>query len=140
MQLVKRRLRSLFGAAKHLGVWGFNISCLPVRYYHQKDAWMSGEILVSYLSTFNQKMKGKIISVLLLPDNAGCHPPDQLQGKFSNIKLVFLPPNTTSKLQQLDLGIISNFKVHYCRFLLQYVLAKIDTMTSATEIMKSINV
>ena len=35
---------------------GFNISCLPVKYYHQKNAWMSGEILVSYLhvTTFKE--------------------------------------------------------------------------------------
>ena len=127
---------------KRVAVCGesFNVSCPPVKYYHQKNAWMSGEIMVSYLTTFNQKMRGQKRSVLLLLDNAGCHPPDQLQEKFSNIKIVFLPTNTTSKLQPLDLGIICNFKLHYRRLLLQYVLAKIDTATTATEITKSINV
>ena len=90
---------------------------------------------MSYLTTFNQKMRGQRRSVLLLLDNAGCHPPDQLQERFSNIKIVF---HTT--LQPLDLGIISNFKFHYRRLFLQHVLAKIDTATSATEVTKSINV
>ena len=43
-------------------------------------------------------------------DNAGCHP-EHLQGKFSNIKVCFLPANITSKLQPL--GITQNFKLHY---------------------------
>ena len=84
-------------------------------------------------------------SILLFLDNAGCHPPELLKDKFSNIKIVFLPPNTTSlppnttsKIQ--DLGVISNFKVHYRRLLLQYVLAKIDTANTATEETESVNV
>ena len=77
--------------------------------------------------------------VLLLIDSAGCNPPEVLQG-YSNIKIVFLPANTTSKLQPLDLGIISNFKVHYRRYFLQYVASKNDTATSTSEVTKSINV
>ena len=79
-------------------------------------------------------------SILLFLDNAGCYPPELLKDKFSNIKIVFLPPNTTSKIQPLDLGVISNFKVHYRRLLLQYVLAKIDTANTATEVTKSVNI
>ena len=74
---------------------------------------------------------------MLLFDNAGCHPV-HLQGKYSNIKIVFLPPNTTSKLQPLRLGIICNFKIHYRRrLLLQYVIAKID---AANSVISSTNV
>ena len=81
-------------------------------------------------------MKSQGRSIL---DNAGCHPA-HLQGKYSNIKIVFLPPNTTSKLQPLDLGIICNFKTHYHRLLLQYVIAKIDTANCASDVISSINV
>lgn len=72
-------------------------------------------------------------------DNAGCHPED-LVGKFSNIKVCFLPANTTSKLQPLDLGIIQNFKVHYRHFFLRFVLSKIDQCDKASDVVKSINI
>ena len=55
--------------------------------------------------------------------------------------MIFLPPNTTSKLQPLDVGIIQNFKVHYKTLLLRYVLSKIDHSTcTAAEIVKSVDV
>ena len=109
-----------------------------MRYFSQAKAWMTSEILHSVLTVFNRKMSVEGRSVLLLLDNAGCHPED-LKGKYSNIKIVFLPANTTSRLQPLDLGIIKNFKVHYKRVFLHYVLAKIDTCNSASEVAKSVN-
>ena len=57
-----------------------------------------------------------------------------------NIKICFLPANTTSKLQPLDLGIMKNFKVHYRRFLLRYVLSKIDQCKTASEVTSSLNI
>ena len=118
---------------------GFNKSQLPVHYYDQSIAWMSGDILDTYLTSFNSKLRLEKRTILFLMDNAGCHP-EHLKGKYSNIKIVFLPPNTTSKLQPLDLGVIANFKTHYRRFLLQYVLAKIDGAVKATDVTQSINV
>lgn len=118
---------------------GFDKCQLPVKYYDQQKAWMTGEILDSYLTAFNSKMKAERRCILLFLDNAGCHPKN-LQDKYSNIKIVFLPANTTSRLQPLDLGIIANFKTHYRRLLLQYVIAKIDNASNATEVTSSINV
>ena len=100
---------------------------------------MTGEILKDYVTGFNIKMKAGKPSILLLLDNAGCHPPELLQDKFSNIKIIFLPANTTSKLQPLDLGVIKNFKVRYRRHFLEYVLAKIDAAATATDVTKSVN-
>ena len=35
---------------------GFDVRSLPVKYYSQSKSWMTGEILVDYLTSFNQKM------------------------------------------------------------------------------------
>jgi len=72
-------------------------------------------------------------------NNAGCHPPE-LKDRYSNIKVVFLPANTTSKLQPLDLDIIKNFKVHFKKLLLHYVVAKTDECFKASEVTKKITV
>ena len=103
---------------------------LPVRYSNQPKSWMDGEILHDILVSINRKLKVKGRSVLLLMDNAGCHPPDLVE-RYSNIKVKSLPPNTTSKLQPLDLGIIQNFKLHYRKLLMRFIVAKIEESTTA---------
>ena len=117
----------------------FDRHTLPVQYFSQTKAWMTGDIMVSILTKLNARLALNRRSILLLLDNAGCHP-DSLQGKFTNINICFLPANTTSKLQPLDLGIIQNFKVHYRHFFLRYVLSKIDECETASEVVKSVNV
>ena len=131
---------------KPIVIWKSNNPCcfkgvkktdLPVEYYSQPKAWMTGDILQKVLSTVNKQLNQRGRSVLLFLDNAGCHPPHM---NFSNIKIVFLPPNTTSVLQPLDLGIIKTFKVHYRKFLMRFVLSKIDTCASASEVVKSVTI
>ena len=80
------------------------------------------------------KQKRKI---LLFLDNAGSH---SREVKLQNIKLIFLPPNTTSVCQPLDQGIIQNFKFSYRGFILKNILSKMDEVRSASELTKSINV
>ena len=114
----------------------FDKSLLPVEYYSQSKSWMSGEILESVLTKLDHRLASTSRKVLLLMDNAGCHFED-LKDKF---KIIFLPANTTSRLQPLNLGIIQSFKVHYRRMLLQYVLAHIDQCDSATDVVKTVNI
>ena len=45
---------------------------------------------------------------------------------LSNVKLVLLPPNTTSAMQPLDQGIIACTKAHYRRQLVQWVIAEAE--------------
>ena len=118
---------------------GIKKSELPVDYYSQPKAWMSGDILHKVLLKIDKQLKSKGRSVILFMDNAGCHPPD-IKEKYNNIKIIFLPPNTTSVLQPLDHGIIKNFKVYYRKLLMTFILAKIDTCSSASEVLKSVSV
>ena len=98
---------------------------------------MDSTIMESILAKINRRLSGNGRNILLFIDNAGCHPSD-LRCKFSNIKICFLPANTTSKLQPLDLGIIQNFKVHYRNLFLKYVLAKIDHYSKSVNVLVAI--
>jgi len=89
-----------------------NKAHLPVTYFNQNNAWMCGEVMHTILKKLNGNLKLGAHSIILFMDNAGCHPED-LVGKYSNIKIAFLPANTIAVLQPLDLGIIKTFKV-YC--------------------------
>jgi hypothetical protein len=76
-----------------------------------------------YFSTIRKwknELRRKHRRILLLADNCPAHPHIQ---DLSDIKLVFLQPDTTSVLQPMDMGIIRSFKGYFRRFL---VLQLID--------------
>ncbi|XP_051789736.1 tigger transposable element-derived protein 1-like [Erpetoichthys calabaricus] len=52
--------------------------------------------------------------VLLVLDNAPGHPA-HLSDFNPNVKVVYLPPNTTALLQPMDQGVIASFKAYYLR-------------------------
>ena len=84
-------------------------------------------------------MKLENRNVLLFLDNAPVHP-ENLVGKYSNIKIVFLPKNTTSRLQPLDAGIIKNFKVKHRKKLLRHVIARISNDRNPSDIAKEVDI
>ena len=51
---------------------GVTKSQLPVLYFNQKKAWMTGDILDQILLKLNRTLRSNSRSVLLLVDNAGC--------------------------------------------------------------------
>lgn len=119
-----------------------NVSNLPVTYLSNKKAWITSEIFTSWINEFNSELRRKNRKILLLVDNAGPHP--HLLN-LTNIRLEFLPPNTTSILQPLDMGIIKNLKTFYRSIMMSYVLNAIEenlisTTTKATEISSKIDI
>jgi hypothetical protein len=59
--------------------------------------------------------------------------------EFSNVKLVFLPPNTIAGTQPLDSRIIRNFKVKYRKILLEFFLSHEDVI-ALVDAVKKVNV
>ena len=56
----------------------------------------------------------------------------------SNIKLVFLPPNTNAKLQPCDAGIIKAVKLQYRKKLLRKIAFAFDEVESTSSLAKKV--
>ncbi|KAJ1520378.1 hypothetical protein ONE63_003513 [Megalurothrips usitatus] len=87
-----------------------NIRTLPCTYANQRNAWMDSAIFETWLRKLDGKMRVEKRKILLFIDNCPAHP---VVNGLTNIKLIFLPKNTTSKLQPMDQGIIKNIKHYY---------------------------
>ena len=90
-------------------------------YKSNKKAWMTGLLFQDYLRRFDRHVNRP---VLLLIDNVPSHIDEGVQ--LQNVTIKPLPPNTTSKLQPLDAGIIATFKQLYRRRQVQWGLDQLD--------------
>lgn len=90
-----------------------NIRNFPMTYRNNNKAWMLTTLFQDWIREFDylisQKYRGQ--HVLLLIDNCTSHKLGDLE--LSHVDVHFLPPNTTSKIQPMDAGIIMSFKKHY---------------------------
>ena len=102
-----------------------NINTLPFSYFANRKAWMTSHLFTDVMKTLDQKMIAQNRKIILFLDNATCHSllPDT---NLSNIKLSFMPPNTTSLIQPLDQGIIRSLKAYYRKELVRMQIAAID--------------
>ena len=100
---------------------------------------MTPDVMLAVLKRFNRKLLFELRKVLLFMNNTTCHSKSMVDS-FSQIKIIFLLKNTTSRLQPLDAGIVQNFKVKYRKKLVKYVLAYINENSSATGIIKDVNI
>lgn len=105
-----------------------NMSALPVHYYHNKKAWMTTSIFQDWLEKLNRTFVSRNKKILLFVDNAPSHP----CLSYSNIKLCFLPPNTTSVIQPLDQGIIQAVKLKFRKLQMSHLLAMMDLKPTLT--------
>ena len=91
---------------------------LKVKYYWNIKAWMQTSIFNDYLKDLNNEMMKQNRNILLLLDNAPTHSISE-SINLTNVRVHFLPPNTTAFLQPCDAGIINSFKANYKKFFLQ---------------------
>jgi hypothetical protein len=97
---------------------------------------MTSVYLEQWLKSWDKALGLQKRKILLFLDNAPCHPLVSLK----NIKLQFLPKNTTSHLQPLDQGIIKTFKVYYRHKVLRRVINFLNEDRLASELAKDIDI
>ena len=102
---------------------GVNVDKLPVLYKSNKNAWMTAAIFEDWLRVWDKILGFSGCSILLLVDNCSAHPKLDL----ANIRLEFLPPNTTSIIQPLDQGVIRNLKGYYRSELVKLTLNRLES-------------
>lgn len=78
---------------------GVRVDQIPFVYYNNETAWQNRGTFGDWLRKFDLKMYDR--KVLLLLDNASSH---FVTYQCRNVKVYFLPPNMTSKVQPLDAG------------------------------------
>ena len=100
-----------------------NVRSLPTQYDANAKAWMTGAIFTKWVTKFDRKCQRQRRKVALIIDNCPAHP--KIQG-LKAVTLIFLPPNTTSRTQPMDQGVIRSLKHHYRKQVIGKHLRAID--------------
>lgn len=106
-----------------------NVKHMPVNYLSNTSSWMTAAFFSEWLKKFNNKILQQNRNIILFVDNCTAHP----MIKLSNIKLVFLPTNTSSVLQPMDAGIIKALKGYYRTKIIRRILAASSLRQSFTK-------
>jgi hypothetical protein len=108
------------------------VKSLPVDYKNNNKAWMTTAIFEPWLLKLDRKFHREGRKVLLFVDNCPAHP--KITEDLKSIRLVFLPPNMTSKVQPMDQGVIKNLKQIYRKKCVQRVIRNIETKKESHDI------
>ena len=120
----------VFGKAKNPRCFK-NIKFLPCRYRIQQKSWMDGKLLEEWLRELDRKFAFEGRNVAFVIDNCPAHPHiDNLKA----IKLYFLPPNTTSKIQPMDHGSICSLKVKYRENVVWKIIQSVEKKKTLSKI------
>ena len=118
----KRKL--LIGKSKRPRCFkGINMRTLPIIYCANRNAWMTSLIFQQWIMDWDVTLIREKRKILVLVDNCPAHPNIK---SLKNIRLEFLPPNTTSLIQPLGQGVIKNLKTFYRKELVQKIISAVD--------------
>lgn len=87
-----------------------HLNHLPCWYFSQKKSWMDGILFEEWVHGIDREFTNERRKIILLVDNCLAH--TNIDNLVS-IEILFLPPDTTSKLQSMDQGAIRSLKSHY---------------------------
>ena len=76
-----------------------NTKQLSCRYWNEEKNWVTGDVFREWVRKPDSSSRGQDRKVVLLVGNCPVHPEIK---NLTNIKLIFLPPNTTSVLRPMD--------------------------------------
>ena len=103
-----------------------NLKALGVEWRGTKNGWVTSLIMAQWLRSFYETI-GSSRNVLLLMDNFGAHSSGvEMAPPPLNIRIQWLPPNSTSHFQPLDQGIIQNLKVYYRKSWLEFMIQRYE--------------
>lgn len=126
----EKRPLLVIGKAKRPRCFPKDLSKLPVTWESSKNAWMTASLFEKWLQEWDTALGKQKRKICLLLDNCSAHP--KVVGGLKNIRMEFLPANTTSIMQPMDMGIIRNLKGHYRAMLLTRIIALLDNDATAT--------
>ena len=85
---------------------------------------MDSVLFEEWVRDINEDFQVEGRKVALIIDNCPAHP---IIENLSHLKLVFLPPNTTSVTQPMNQGVIKCLKAHYKKRLVKLILHSLDS-------------
>lgn len=97
-------------------------------YVNAKSGWQRSDLYNEWLKKFDDDMRRQGRKIVLFVDNCSAH---IVLGEYPNIEHVFLPANTTAKLQPLDQGVIAAVKRRYkAELSMKYLQYQLDAPES----------
>ena len=96
---------------------------LPCRYRAQAKSWMDSFLFEEWVKELDKRFVREDRKVALIIDHCPAH--TRIKG-LNAVELIFLPPNTTSKTQPMDQGVIRSVKAIYRKKIIQRIIREVD--------------